>query len=164
MNLRIGMLGLTLALAACAGGPDRPVIASKLGAVQLRSIQTRTFDTADRNQVLRAVIGSLQDSGYAILKVSPEAGTVTAVKSGALRLTASAYRRGETQTVVRANAVVPTGQGDTQVDDAAFYRDLFFEPLSRTLAIAAMASPDQEEAAPLPAVPPDSAFRTPQGS
>lgn len=129
------------------------MIASKLSAVQLRSIQSRTFDTADRNQVLRAIIASMQDQGYAITKVSPEAGTVSGVKRGLLRLTASAYPRGATQTVVRANALVPMAAGDTQVDDPAFYRDLFFEPLSRNLAIAAMAAPDSEEAAPLPAVP-----------
>ena len=67
-------------------------------------MQARTFDTADRNRVLRAVIATMQDYGYGLNRVSSEAGTVTATKAAQLRLTASVYPRGETQTVVRANA------------------------------------------------------------
>jgi hypothetical protein len=152
---RLPALSLIALLGACAAGQsDRPVIASTRSAVELRDIQSRTYDTPDQNRVLRASIATLQDHGYAITRVSPEAGTVTAVKAGLLRMTASAYPRGESQTVVRANALVPVPKGDAQVDDPLFYRNLFFEPLSRTLALDAMAAPAREEEAPMPAVPP----------
>lgn len=153
--LRLPALSLIALLGACAvGQADRPVIASTRSAVELRDIQSRTFDTPDQNRVLRASIATLQDHGYAITRVSPEAGTVTAVKAGRLRMTASAYPRGNSQTVVRANALMPVPKGDAQVDDALFYRNLFFEPLSRTLALDAMAAPAREEEAPMPVVPP----------
>lgn len=148
-------LSLLLVLGACAAqSGNRPVIASSRSAVELRDMQSRTFDTSDQNRVLRASIATLQDYGYAIARVSPEAGTVTALKAGRLRLTASVYPRGTTQTVVRANAIVPMPGGDTQVDDPLFYRTLFFEPLAHTLALNALAAPEREEEAPMPAVPP----------
>jgi hypothetical protein len=151
---RLPALSLIALLGACAAGADRPVIASTRSAVELRDIQSRTFDTPDQNRVLRASIATLQDHGYAITRVSPEAGTVTAVKAGRLRMTASAYPRGNSQTVVRANALIPVPKGDAQVDDPLFYRNLFFEPLAHTLALNAMAAPTREDEAPMPVVPP----------
>lgn len=160
MKIPAASLGLFLLLGACAAGQaERPVIASTMSAVQLRSIQSRTFDTTDRDQVLRGAIATLQHLGYAVIRVSPEAGSVTAVKKGRLRMTVSVYPRGTVQTVVRANALLPMGAGDTQIDDPLFYRNLFFEPLSQTLALAAMAAPEREDEAPMPAVPPDNPIR-----
>jgi hypothetical protein len=155
MTLRLRLLSLVALLpAACAAPGQHPqIVSSQKSAVELRSMQARTFDTTDRNRVLRAVIATLQDYGYGLDRVSSEAGTVTATKVTQLRLTASVYPRGETQTVVRTNAFVLMPGRNTQVDDPVFYRDLVFEPLGRNLFLTAMAAPDREEDAPTPQVP-----------
>jgi len=149
------LLLLAPLVAACVGQQETALVASGKSAVELRSMQARTFETGDRNRILRAVIATLHDHGYAMNRVSAEAGTATATKQATLRLSASVYPRGEAQTVVRANAVVLQPGRATQVDDPIFYRDRFFEPLSRTLALTAGAAPDREEVAPAPAVPLD---------
>jgi lambda repressor-like predicted transcriptional regulator len=151
----VASLALGLLAAACAGPSETQLVASSKSAVELRSMQARTFETADRNRILRGIVATLHDHGYAINRVSAEAGTATATKAAMLRLSASVYPRGEGQTVVRANAVLLQMGRAVQIDDPTFYRDRFFEPLSRTLALTAAAAPDREEAAPPPAVPLD---------
>jgi hypothetical protein len=147
--------GACLFLAACAGAAQEPpIIVSKKSAVELRSVQARTFETNDKNKVLRATITTLVDCGYGITRVSADAGTVTASKAAQLALTASVYPHGDSQTIVRANAIVNLPTQSTQVDDPQFYRDLFFEPLARTLFLDALAAPDREEEAPPPQVLP----------
>jgi hypothetical protein len=108
-------------------------------------MQTRAFDTADKTRVLRTVIGTLQDLGYAIDKVEPPAGTVTATKLSILSLTVAVHPRGTRQTAVRANAMVRMARGNTQVDDPAFYQRRFFEPLSKALFLSALQVEDADE-------------------
>lgn len=128
-------------LAACQHPQQPPVITSTKSPVELRAMESRAFDTKDRSKTLRAVIATLQDLGYSIEKVEPEAGTVSAIKLSALRLTASVYPRGDSQLMVRANAeikVMPTSQQAHQVDDPAFYQQMFFEPLAKALFLTAL--------------------------
>jgi hypothetical protein len=108
-------------------------------------MQTRGFEIADETKVLRTVIATLQDLGYAIDKVEPPAGTVTATKLSVLSLTAVVHPRGTGQTVVRANAMVRMASGNTQVDDPAFYQRRFFEPLSKALFLSALQVEDADE-------------------
>jgi hypothetical protein len=74
--------------------------------VQLRSIQTRAFDTTDKETTLRTVMATLQDLGFVLDKADATLGTVSATKlsSYALRMTVTVRPRGETQLLVRANA------------------------------------------------------------
>lgn len=74
--------------------------------VQLRSIQTRAFDTTDKEKTLRTVMSTLQDLGFVLDKADATLGTVSATKlsSYALRMTVTVRPRGETQLLVRANA------------------------------------------------------------
>ena len=74
--------------------------------VMLRSIQTRAFDTTDREKTLRTIISTLQDLGFIVDKADALLGTVSATKLDkyALQLTVSIRPRGKTQTLVRANA------------------------------------------------------------
>jgi hypothetical protein len=74
--------------------------------LELRSFQTRAFDTIDKEKTLRTVIATLQDLGFVIDKADDVLGTVSATKLDryALRMTVSVRERGETQILVRANA------------------------------------------------------------
>jgi hypothetical protein len=167
------MLAVAMMLAACQTTNQPKLVESQKSPVELRAIQSRAFETGDREKTLRAVIATLQDLGYAIDKVEPPAGTVTGTKLSQLRLTATVYPRGETRTIVRANATVwlPQQRGvETQVDDPRFYQQLFFEPLAKAMFLSALQVEDSDgpsTAAPGPAaVPaaPQSATNSKQGN
>src|SRR5210317_706387 len=63
----LALLLLAASLAACDTAPARPVLEGG-SQVELRSIQTRAFETDDRVQTLRTVIATLQDLGFVIDK------------------------------------------------------------------------------------------------
>jgi hypothetical protein len=90
---------------ACASTQDR-LLDSKESQVQLRSIQTRAFDTTDKEKTLRTVIATLQDLGFVIDKADATLGSVSGTKLDryALRITVTVRPRGKTQLLVRANA------------------------------------------------------------
>ena len=140
---------VAIGLAACAPQVP-PVVMSTKSPLELRAMQARLFDTTDRSRMVRAVIGTLQDMGYAIDKVDSGSGTVSATKLAVLRLSAAVMPSG-TQTSVRANAFVTAPNlPQTQVDSPVFYQTLFFEPLSRTIFLQAK----EDTAATTPAQPP----------
>ena len=89
----------------CATTQQR-LLDSESSQVQLRSIQTRAFDTTDKEKTLRTVMSTLQDLGFVIDKADATLGTVSAtkLKNYALRMTVTMRPRGETQLLVRANA------------------------------------------------------------
>ena len=150
MKYALSLAGLTaagLALSACAAPHTTPpTVMSTKSAVQLRAMQARLFDTADRYKVMQAVVGTMQDIGYTLEKVDPEAGTISAVKLALLRLTVTVNPKGASQVEVRANAIAIGGQ----VDAPDFYTTRFFEPLAKAMALSAL----QEDDATPPASPP----------
>ncbi|MBW2631022.1 MAG: hypothetical protein JRC90_04540 [Deltaproteobacteria bacterium] len=89
----------------CATTQQR-LLDSDSSQVQLRSIQTRVFDTTDREKTLRTVMSTLQDLGFVLDKADATLGTVSAtkLKNYALRITVTVRPRGETQLLIRANA------------------------------------------------------------
>lgn len=129
----LGLLGL-VALTGCESTSARQVLAADTGAVQLRSIQTRAFDTTDREKTLRTVIATLQDLGFVVDKADETLGTVTATKLNVyqLRMTVTVRPRGEKQTLVRANAEFQ----DKAVEDPLPYQD-FFTSLEKSMFLAA---------------------------
>lgn len=143
-----------LLLGGCATKQE-PLILSKKGAVELRSMQSREYETADQKKVYRAVIATFQDLGYSITKVEPAAGMVGAAKLAQLRMTATVFKRSENRVMVRSNAIVklsPQVEQGHQVDSAEFYQKRFFEPLSKALFLTALQvedPPDQAEKAAL---------------
>jgi hypothetical protein len=157
-SLAVAALGLTLV--ACEHHQQKLVLSQK-SPVELRAMQSRAFDTADRNKALRTVIATLQDLGYTIDKVESEAATVTGTKLSVLRLTAAVYPRGEKQLIVRSNAQVKLHAGnltENQVDDPIFYQQLFFEPLAKAMFLTALQIEDKDEApVPMPAPAPPAA-------
>ena len=96
---------LSLLVTGCATTQQR-LLDSDSSQVQLRSIQTRAFDTTDKEKTLRTIMSTLQDLGFVIDKADANLGTVSATKLKyyALRMTVTVRPRGETQLLVRANA------------------------------------------------------------
>lgn len=153
-KLSLCLVVLAATLGACQHHEQKLVLSQK-SPVELRAIQSRAFDTPDRNQTLRTIIATLQDLGYTIEKVEPEAATVTGNKLAKLRLTAAVYPRGEKQLIVRSNAQVKMDPGllvENQVDDPEFYQKFFFEPLSKAMFLTALQIEDKDQP-PQPVVP-----------
>jgi hypothetical protein len=144
----VAVLLLASSLAACQAAPAEQVILSSKPALELRTMQSRIFDTADKPKTLRAVVATLQDLGYAIDKIEPVAATVSATKLAQLRMSVAIYPRGENQLVVRSNALVIAVPGTTkqnQVDNPVFYQQRFFEPLSKAMFLSALQIEDKDD-------------------
>lgn len=114
--------------------PQQRILDSNQSQLQLRQIQSRAFDTIDREKTLRAVIATLQDLSFVVDKADLELGIVSATKLDgySLRMTVSVYPRGQKQLVVRANAQYNI----TPVTDPEPYQQ-FFAALERALFLGA---------------------------
>ncbi|MFC0408683.1 hypothetical protein [Roseomonas elaeocarpi] len=130
-----GVLCLSaLALAGCQTDSRQQVLATDRSQVELRSISTRAFDTNDRRQVFRAVIGTFQDLGFVVDRADETLGTVSATKlqNYVLRMTVTVRARGATQVAVRAS-----GQYNLDaISDPKPYQD-FFNALEQALFLTA---------------------------
>ncbi len=120
-NVWIVMFFLT-SIAGCASSPQARVF-EQSSAVELRSYQSRVFDTTDRQMTLRTVIAALQDLGFVIDKADAVIGAVSATKLDGyqMRITVTVRLRGETQTLVRANATF----ANAAVEDPGAYQDFY---------------------------------------
>ena len=140
-------LFLSLALSACQT-TKREVVLSKKPTLELRNMQSRVFETHEQGKVFRAAISVLQDLGYAITSVEPEAGVISGNKLAALDMTIAISKKGTEQTLVRSNAtIIAVRQNNApvhQVDSAEFYQTRFFEPLSQALFLDALYDEDPE--------------------
>ena len=76
--------------------------------LQMRSIQTRTFELTDRIKALRAVIATLQDLDFVIDRADSRLGidTATKLKGYHLHITVKADDRGSGPLLVRVNLSV----------------------------------------------------------
>lgn len=140
----VALLGGFL-IAACQT-PEQALLDSGQSQVQLRSIQTRSFDTTDKEKTLRTVIATMQDLNFVIDKADLTLGTVTATKLDRymLRMTVSVRPRGQTQLLVRANA----NFGLKPVTEPEPYQK-FFASLGKAMFLTAHeegAGDDQEQA------------------
>lgn len=127
-------VALMLPLGGCQTDSKQQVMATDKSQVELRAIQTRAFDTTDRNLTIRTVISSLQDLGFVIDKADEQLGIVSGTKlSGyAMRMTITARPRGKTQMAVRASAQYNL----VAVSDAEPYQQ-FFAALSKAMFLTA---------------------------
>lgn len=128
---RLVVVILALGLAGCAT-TQRDYIASRKSAVELRTMQTRVVPV-DADTAVRDVIETMQDLGYRITRVTPDAGTISGTRAATLRLAVVVQPRGETESAVRANASVISARAEAQVDSPVFYQRNFFEPLGAIL-------------------------------
>ena len=120
-------------IVACAPSTHQ-VLATKESQLKLRSIQTRAFDTTDKNKMLRTVIATLQDLGFIIDKADANLGTISATKLDRynLRVTVIVVPRGDSQLSVRANAQYNIDP----VEDPEPYQQ-FFDSLSKAMFLTA---------------------------
>lgn len=116
----------------CAANPQ--VLETGASQVQLRSFQSRAFDTTDKQTTLRTTIATLQDLGFVVEKADATLGTVTATKLNkyALRMTVTVRERGTAQMVVRANAQF----NNRPVEEPKLYQD-FFTSLEKSMFLTA---------------------------
>ncbi len=104
--------------------------------MQLRNLQTRSFDVSDRNQAMRGVIAALQDLGFIIERANEPLGLVTAARFAEPRwfdvvgVTVTVREDGENKMRVRANAIY----NNQPVTDPKVYQN-FFATLERSLFI-----------------------------
>ena len=134
IGIVVAVLLLPIVLAGCTAPATKAVMDSDQSQVQVRSYQTRAFDTTDKQKTLRTVISTMQDLGFVIDKADATLGTVTGTKLDRynLRLTVTVRPRGTTQLLVRANA-----QYNIQpVEDPKAYQD-FFTALEKSMFLTA---------------------------
>lgn len=136
----VAALACIAALSSCASPPERGVLTSPESQLKLRSIQSRAYDTTDRQFVMRGVIATLQDLEFMIEAADAGLGTVTARKfilvrgmnvASDLTLTATVRPRGEKQMLVRLNAEF----NRKAVEDPEVYQS-FFVALGRSLFLS----------------------------
>lgn len=123
---------LQLLLAACANQNAR--ILEGGNQVELRSMQSRAFDTNDKNMVVRTVIATMQDLSFVIDKANADLGTVSGTKLGGyqIKMTVTVRPKSESQTLVRANAQYNL----KAIEDPEVYQN-FFTSLQKAMFLTA---------------------------
>lgn len=139
----LSLLALTSALlltSGCQTDSRKQLLMTGKSQVELRSFQSRTFDTGDKDRTLRTVIATLQDLSFVVDKADAVLGTVTATKLDQttaslpyqLRMTITVRPKGQSQMLVRANATYNI----TPVEDPEPYQQ-FFTSLSKSMFLEA---------------------------
>lgn len=140
MTHTLGAAGFWLSVIFLVGGCvslGERVLDSETPTLQVRSIQTRVFDTDDRERTLRTVIATLQDLGFLIEKADATLGAVSGTKCAqtgpwSLRMTVTVSPRGQGRVLVRANAQL----GQSPVTEAEPYQH-FFAALQHAMFLTA---------------------------
>ena len=134
-SIAAAVLGLCsmLVLGGC-GTAKATVLDAGHSQVQLRSVQSRVYDTTDKMFVLRSVMATLQDLGFVINDANDVLGTISGVKMDkySVQITISVRPRGETQLLVRASAE----HNRKAVTKPEPYQD-FFAALSKSMFLTA---------------------------
>ena len=135
LNRILSVLLLLLLIVGCQSS-KKQLLATGESQVQLRSIQSRVFDTTDREKMLRTVMATLQDLGFVIDNADETLGSVSATKLDryALRMTVTIRPRGNTQMLVRASAQYQR----RAVEDPEPYQQ-FFDALGKAMFLTAHA-------------------------
>jgi len=121
-------------LSGCQIDSLQQVLYAEKSQVELRSAQTRVFDTTDKDLTVHNVIATLQDLGFVVDKVDGTLGMVSATKlSGyVMRMTVTVRPHGTSEMAVRASAQYNL----VAVSDPAPYQQ-FFAALERAMFLTA---------------------------
>ena len=121
-------------LGGCATTNQRVLDMGDETQLQKRSYQSRIFETADKEKVLRAVISTLQDLGFVIDRADLVLGSISATKQdrNQIRITVSVRSKGNDRMLVRANAQFNI----SPIEDPKHYQD-FFEKVSKSVFLEA---------------------------
>ena len=128
------ILFLSVSLYGCATSAAS-ALRSDESQVQLRSIQTRAFDTTDKKKMMQNVMSTMQDLDFVIEKAGLALGSVTGTKFlgyAPVTMSVTVRPRGEKQLLVRANAQY----GIKAVEDPLTYQD-FFNALEKAMFLTA---------------------------
>lgn len=133
MNTYVWVLIVALLSTAGCATQDSHVLAGG-SAVELRSYQTRAFDTTDMHKMMRTTIAVLQDLGFIIDKTDEDLGMITGTKLSGyqIRMTVIVRPRGEKQLAVRASAIY----NNEPIEDPMPYQD-FFTALEKGIFLTA---------------------------
>jgi hypothetical protein len=133
LSMAIWVTLATILAAGCANQPNKEIMAGA-SQVELRSYQTRAFDTTDKEMMLRTVIATLQDLGFIIDQADEDIGAITGTKISGyqIRMTVIVRPRGETQLMVRANAYYNVDP----IENPEPYQD-FFTSLEKAIFLTA---------------------------
>ena len=129
------LLSLSL-LSGCATTNQRVLDSGDETQLQKRSYQSRIFETADKEKVLRATISTLQDLGFVIDRADLMLGSVSGTKLDGhqIKITVSVRPKGTDRMLVRANAQFNI----TPIEDPKHYQDIFAS-LEKSLFLTAHA-------------------------
>lgn len=135
LNNKIIFFILAMGIIMGCANTARKAFDTDASQVQLRSIQTRAFDTTDKKMMMQNVISTMQDLDFVIDKADFLLGSVTGTKyfqNKIITMSVTVRPRGETQLLVRAS-----GQyGLKNIKDAQTYQD-FFTALGKSLFLTA---------------------------
>jgi len=121
-----------LASAGCTTTNEN-VLGDNKSQVELRNMQSRSFETGDKAAVMRGVISTMQDLGFIIDKADDKLGTVSGTSfSNRSKMTITVREQGKKTMVVRANATM----GTSSINDPRAYQN-FFNSLSQALFLQA---------------------------
>jgi len=129
----VSLFGLLL-VACAAPPPSQDLLAPSEQHAKLRSYQSRTLASGDRQATMRAVMAVLQDLGFLIERANEPLGLVTGAKfaepnfNDVVGVTVTVRPQGESGMLVRTNAVY----NNRPVEDPVVYQN-FFAALERSL-------------------------------
>ena len=125
---------ILIGLSGC-GTTQKQLMTMDTSQVNLRSMQTRAFDTTDEKKTLRAVISTLQDFDFLIDEANKVLGVVSATRrTDWLQITVTVRPKRETQVLVRAN--MEYNQMQKTVENPLVYQN-FFTVLEKSIFLTA---------------------------
>ncbi len=126
---------ISIVCSGCGTASRKQLLEASESQVELRSIQTRAFDTSDKKKILRTIISTLQDLDFVVDRADLTLGSVTASKFASnrlLKMSVTVRPRGDKQLLVRANAQY----GIQAIEDPEPYQD-FFNALGKAMFLTA---------------------------
>lgn len=116
--------------------PSQDLLAPTEAQMKIRSLQSRSFDVADRQVAMRGVIAALQDLGFIIERANESLGLVTAARFAepnfydVMGITVTVRQEAQGKMTIRANAIY----NNKPIEDPKVYQN-FFATLERSLFI-----------------------------
>ncbi len=124
-----------LLISGCATTAEEHILDLNENQLKLRSVQTRAFDTGNKEKMMRSIMATLQDLDFVITKADYDLGIVTATKfsnNQVLKMTVIVREKDKSQLLVRANAQY----GIKAINSPEAYQD-FFDALSKSVFLTA---------------------------
>lgn len=134
MRFAIAVIATAMLAAGCRSNSMDEVLATDATQVQLRAMQSRSFETGDQGLTVRNVISTMQDLGFVVDKVDDALGTVSGTKMQdyVMRMTVTIRPTGKKLMQVRASAQYNL----TAVSDPQPYQQ-FFAALEKAMFLRA---------------------------